>query len=87
MYKTELCESKGIRLIHIWESEWNNNQDYVKYILDCYLNSIIPNYKCYNKLSRDYFSTLDFPDNKIEEPVLEKSGNFDVYKTGYILRY
>ena len=22
--KTELCETKGYRLIHIWENEWNN---------------------------------------------------------------
>lgn len=82
--KTNLCESKGIRLIHIWESEWLNDRKYIKYILDCYLNNKIPNYKCYDKLSRDYFQVLDFPNKEIISPTLTKSGEHNVYKTGYI---
>jgi len=31
--KTLACEEKGIRLIHIFEDEWNNKQDIVKSIL------------------------------------------------------
>ena len=84
--KTNLCEERGIRLIHIWEHEWLNNQDYCKYVIECYLSGKIPNISIYNgKLPRDYFQTLDFPDGKIEEPIIEKSGKFDVYKTGYII--
>lgn len=83
--KTEECEKLGIRLIHIWESEWLNSRKYIEYILDCYLKGVLPNYKCYSILSRDYFQVLDFPNYKTENGILEKSGNFDVYKTGYIL--
>ena len=28
--KTEMCEAKGYKLIHIWEDEWNNNNEKVK---------------------------------------------------------
>jgi len=28
--KTQMCNDKGIRLIHIWEDDWNNNQDKIK---------------------------------------------------------
>lgn len=30
LYKTEECEKKGIRLIHVFEDEWNCKQDIVK---------------------------------------------------------
>lgn len=84
--KTKDCESKGIRLIHIWEHDWKNNQEYCKYVIKCYLDGKIPDTSIYNnRLPRDYFQTLDFPDRKIEEPIVEKSGNHEVYKTGYIL--
>ena len=89
--KTNLCESKGIRLIHIWESECSSNKEFIQTLLTLYLeNKVYQNefqtllepFK--GRLPRDYFQTLDFS-GKIEEPVLEKSGNFDVYKTGNIL--
>ena len=89
--KTNLCESKGIRLIHIWEHEWNQNKEFIQSLLKLYLENkvhqnefqkLLEPYE--NRLPRDYFSLLDFPDGIIEEPILEKSGNFEVYKTGYI---
>ena len=86
LVKTNIAESKGIRLIHIWEHEWKNNQDFCKYVIDCYLNGKIPDVSKYDgKLPRDYFSTLDFSGCKIEEPIIEKSGKYDIYKTGYII--
>lgn len=47
--KTAMCESKGVRLLHIFEDEWRNKKETVK----CFLRSIIspsttsltPNYK------------------------------------------
>ena len=83
--KTNECEKRGIRLIHIWEHEWNNNQEYVKYVLDCYLNNKITQLEGLKKLNRDYFSRLDFPDLKIEDPNEEIiKGKYVVYKQGYM---
>ena len=31
--KSNLCEDKGIQLIHIWEDDWNYNQDKIKYFI------------------------------------------------------
>ena len=28
--KTEICEAKGYRLIHVWEDEWINNNQQIK---------------------------------------------------------
>lgn len=90
--KTSLIESKGIKLIHVWESEWHSNKDFIKTLLNLYLNDkthqnelqkLLEQFN--GRLPRDYFQILDFPDGKIEEPTLEKSGKFDVYKTGYII--
>lgn len=84
--KTNDCESKGIRLIHIWEHEWKNNQDYVKYILVCYLNNKIPQTEDLEKLNRDYFSRLDFPDLKVEPAKDEIINNkFIIRKTGFLI--
>lgn len=83
--KTELAESKGIRLIHIWESEWKTNKEYCKYVIEQYLNGNIPDDTRYNnKLPRDYFQVLDFPKYIIKEPDLERSGSYKVYKQGYL---
>ena len=91
LHKTNLCEQRGIRLIHIWESEWHQNKEFIKELLTYYLNDRIHQNEFQRlleqfnrRLPRDYFQTLDFS-GKIEEPVLEKSGKFNVYKTGYII--
>ena len=39
LIKTNLCESKGIRLIHIWESEWRRDKEFIKGLLNLYLNN------------------------------------------------
>nr|DAF95541.1 MAG TPA: hypothetical protein [Myoviridae sp. ctCo31] len=54
MEKTELCESKGIRLIHIWGNEIFTKWKLIRYILLCYINRKIPLWHG-NNLPRDYF--------------------------------
>lgn len=40
--KTEMCESQGIQLIHIWEDEWVEKQDVVKSLLKAKLGIKTP---------------------------------------------
>ena len=47
--KTKGCSIKGIRLVHVWDSEWNHKKDVVKSILRNMINknfSSIPARKC-----------------------------------------
>lgn len=30
LYKTQQCEDAGVKLIHIWEDEWKNNEPSIK---------------------------------------------------------
>lgn len=53
LMKTKMCEEKGIRLIHITDWQWNNQQDIIKSILNVALNrvsTIIYARKCIVKL-------------------------------------
>lgn len=83
LHKTKNCEHKGFRLIQIWENEWKNNQDYVKYILKCYLKGQIPIHNRYF-VNRDYFSKLDFPDAIEIKPKISYSGKYKVVKSGWL---
>ena len=91
LYKTNLCESKGIRLIHIWGHEWLNNKEFIKSLLKLYIENKVHSSEFQNllkqfgnKLPRDYFQTLDFS-GKIEEPEEELINNrLKIYKTGII---
>lgn len=38
LMKTELCEEKGITLIHITDWQWNNQKDIIKSIINSYLH-------------------------------------------------
>lgn len=38
--KTELCESKGVQLLHIWEDEWHNDKQKVFNLIKSYLVNI-----------------------------------------------
>lgn len=39
--KTKLCKEKGIKLIHIWEDEWNNINDKEKFIINLLKGDIV----------------------------------------------
>lgn len=89
--KTELCESKSIRLIHIWEHEWYSNKEFIKTLLNLYIENkvhsksfqkLLEQFK--NRLPRDYFQTIDFP-GKFEDPEEEIINKKQIYKSGYIL--
>lgn len=89
--KTLIAESKGIRLIHIWEHEWLSKQEFIKTLITLYLeNKVYQNefqklLEPFNgRLPRDYFQTLDFA-GKIEEPKEEIINDNVIEKTGYIL--
>ena len=41
IYKTSMCESKGFRLIHIWDHEWRTKQEIVKSVISAILNKPI----------------------------------------------
>ncbi len=48
--KTEMCESKGIRLVHVFEDDWNFKQEIIKSIISNIIsprqNTTIPARKC-----------------------------------------
>lgn len=47
--KTTMCESKGVRLLHVFEDEWRNKKETVKYFLKSIISpstvSPVPDYK------------------------------------------
>lgn len=93
LVKTELCESKGIRLIHVWESEWSSNKEFIKILITLYLNDKVHQNEFQellepfgNRLPRDYFQVLDFSNSKTEKPIAEFLSGFEIKKTGYLAK-
>ena len=90
--KTNLCEQQGIHLIHIWEHEWLNNQEFIKELLKLYIedkvhqNEFQKLIEQFNgRLPRDYFQILDFSNYTLVKPEIEELKYFKIYKTGYII--
>ena len=89
---SKICESKGIRLIHIWGHEWKTNKEFIKTLITLYLEDKVHQNEFQKLLEqfngilpRDYFSTLDF-EGKLEELQEEFiNNNLKIYKTGRIL--
>jgi len=65
--KTELCEHKGIQLIHIWEDDWLYKQEIVKSMILSKLN------KTSNIIYADKTEIKEINDNKIIREFLNKN--------------
>lgn len=75
-----MCESKGYRLIHIFEDEWNEEtKNKLNILFDG--NSLAINS---NILDRKWFSTLDFKNVKIYKPKIENHDGYLIENCGYL---
>lgn len=65
--KTIRCENVGVKLIHIWEDEWNNNQNNVKEFIKNILNNsqsiIIKNENDKKMIDRSQFNKIFVEEN------------------------
>ena len=58
LMKTEMCEAKGYRLIHVWEDEWiNNNQQIKNDIKKLFNNDYLISYEDNDKIIFDRSNT------------------------------
>ena len=80
--KTELCESKGYRLIHIWQDEWMDD----KHSIMNKLKSIIENNEIIEGeiFDRCWYSTLQFQNYEIIEPIIIIRDGFQIWNCGFI---
>ena len=75
-----MCESKGYRLIHIFEDEWNEEtKNKLNILFDG--NSLAINS---NILDRKWFSILDFKNVKIHKPKIENHSGYLIENCGYL---
>lgn len=80
--KTNLCKSKNIRLIHIFEYEWlNNKEQIIQIIKDAINNKIKTDDELLLDLSKE--SLLSYPNYTIVENIKPFLIN-DVYNCGYV---
>ena len=81
--KTELCEAKNYRLIHIWEDEWNEEtKEKLKLVFE---NKEVIEYS--KPLDHSWFSTLQLKNKsyKLSKPELIIRAGFSVENCGNII--
>lgn len=75
LMKTQMCQSKGYRLIHIWQDQWNNNKKEIKQKLI----TIFENKETINiskPLDRCWYSILQFQNYQIIQPKIIIKNNY-----------
>ena len=80
--KTEMCETKCYRLIHIWEDEWNDKTK--EKLIQVFKGKEIIDYS--KPLDRSWYSVLQFnTEYKILRPQLVIRAGFSVENCGNII--
>lgn len=82
--KTQLCESNGYRLIHIWEDDWKRDTNLIK----SNLISIFENKEIIDiskPLDRCWYSILQFKNYTILPPEIIRHENYTVENCGYLI--
>lgn len=83
LMKTERCEAKGYRLIHIFEDEWNDEtKEKLRLIFE---NKEIIDYS--KPLDRCWFSTLQLINKKFDvlAPEVKNKDGFSIENCGYLM--
>lgn len=81
--KTQLCQAKGYRLIHIWQNQWDNNSQQIKQkLINIFQNKeIIDTSKL---LDRCWYSTLQFQKYQVIQPQIVLKNNYYIENCGYL---
>ena len=81
--KTEMCQAKGYRLIHIWQDQWNNNREEIQNkLIDIFKNKEVIDLS--KPLDRCWYSTLQFQQYEILPPEIIIKNNYQIENCGYL---
>lgn len=83
--KTELCEARNYRLIHIWEDEWNKDKELIKEkLIQVFEGKEVVENK--NLLDRSWYSIFQVRNKNIEilPPELIERNGYHVENCGYL---
>ena len=82
LMKTRLCETQNYRLIHIWEDEWNSNNDLIKQkLIDVFTNKEIIDYS--KPLDRSWYNNLSGNFEELAPEIITKE-NIKIENCGYL---
>ena len=85
LMKTELCEAKGYRLIHIWEDEWNDCKNEIKQkLINIFENKENIDYS--KLLDRCWYQLKQIDGYKLEiiPPEIIIKNKFQIENCGYL---